>query len=48
MQTAECGITHNTARAWITVLEASTVIFLLGSHHANFNKRKRPGGSGCR
>ncbi len=35
----ECGITHNTAKAWISVLEASYVIFLLRPHHANFNKR---------
>jgi len=25
----ECGITHNTAKAWISVLEASYIIFLL-------------------
>lgn len=36
---AECGITHNTARAWISVLEASYLLFLLRPHHANFNKR---------
>lgn len=35
----ECGITHNTARAWISELEASYLIFLLRPHHANFNKR---------
>ncbi len=35
----ECGITHNTARAWIGVLEASYLAFLLRPHHANFNKR---------
>lgn len=35
----ECGITHNTAKAWISVLEASYIIFLLRPHHANFNKR---------
>jgi uncharacterized protein len=35
----ECGITHNTAKAWISVLEASYVVFLLRPHHANFNKR---------
>jgi predicted AAA+ superfamily ATPase len=34
-----CGITHNTAKAWISVLEASYLVFLLRSHHANFNKR---------
>lgn len=36
---ADCGITHNTARAWISVLEASYIIFLLAPHHRNFNKR---------
>lgn len=36
---ADCGITHNTARAWISVLEASYILFLLQPHHANFNKR---------
>ncbi len=35
----ECGITHNTAKAWISVLEASYLIYLLRPHHANFNKR---------
>lgn len=35
----ECGITHNTARAWISVLEASYLVFLLRPHHASFNKR---------
>jgi len=35
----ECGITHNTAKAWISVLEASYIAFQLHPHHANFNKR---------
>ena len=35
----ECGITHNTVKAWISVLEASYIIFLLRPHHANFKKR---------
>jgi len=35
----ECGITHNTAKAWLSVLEASYITFLLRPHHANFNKR---------
>jgi len=35
----ECSITHNTAKAWISVLEASYLVFLLRPHHANFNKR---------
>ena len=36
---ADCGITHNTAKAWISVLEASYIVFQLRPHHANFNKR---------
>ncbi|MBI4989450.1 MAG: ATP-binding protein [Rhodocyclales bacterium] len=35
----DCGITHNTAKAWISVLEASYILFLLPPHHANFSKR---------
>jgi len=35
----DCGITHNTAKAWISVLEASYLLFRLRPHHANFNKR---------
>lgn len=36
---ADCGITHNTAKAWLSVLEASYLVFLLRPHHVNFNKR---------
>jgi predicted AAA+ superfamily ATPase len=36
---ADCGISHTTAREWLTVLEASYVIFLLRPHHHNGNKR---------
>jgi predicted AAA+ superfamily ATPase len=36
---SDCGITHNTAKAWISVLEASYILFLLQPHHRNFNKR---------
>lgn len=35
----DCGITHNTAKAWISVLEASYLVHLLPPHHQNFNKR---------
>lgn len=35
----ECGITHNTAKSWISVMEASYLVFLLRPHHLNFNKR---------
>jgi uncharacterized protein len=36
---ADCGVTHNTARAWLSVLEASYLAFLLPAHHRNFGKR---------
>ncbi|HEY9160183.1 MAG TPA: ATP-binding protein [Desulfomonilia bacterium] len=36
---ADCGITHNTAREWISILEASYIIFLLRPHYSNFSKR---------
>ncbi len=36
---SDCGISHNTATAWISVLEASYIIFLLRPHFSNFNKR---------
>ena len=36
---ADAGITHNTAKSWISVLEASFLIFLLPPHFRNFNKR---------
>lgn len=35
----DCGITHSTAKAWISVLEASYIVHLLQPHHKNFNKR---------
>ena len=36
---SDCGITHNTAKAWLSVLEASFLVFLLRPHYKNFNKR---------
>lgn len=36
---ADCGITHNTAKSWISALEASYILFLLRPHFASFNKR---------
>lgn len=36
---ADCGITHNTAKSWISVLEASYIVFQLRPHSANFNRR---------
>lgn len=35
----DCGITHNTAAAWLSVLEASFLVHLLPSYHRNFNKQ---------
>ncbi len=35
----ESGITHNTAKSWMSVLEASYIVFLLRPYHENFNKR---------
>jgi len=35
----DCGISHVTARAWLTVLEASYIVHLLSPYHVNFGKR---------
>ncbi|WP_421620808.1 ATP-binding protein [Alkalilimnicola ehrlichii] len=35
----EVGVSHNTVREWLSVLEASYVIHRLPPHHRNFNKR---------
>lgn len=35
----DCGVSVNTAKSWLSVLEASFVIFLLKPYHNNFNKR---------
>lgn len=35
----DCGVTHNTAKSWISILEASYILHLLPPHHRNFNKR---------
>lgn len=35
----ECDISHNTAKAWLSILESSYIIFLLQPYHQNFNKR---------
>lgn len=35
----DCGINHNTAKAWISLLEASYVLFLLYPFYKNFGKR---------
>lgn len=36
---ADAGVNANTARAWISILEASYIVYLLQPHHQNFNKR---------
>jgi len=35
----DCGISHATARRWLSILEASFLIILLRPHHKNFGKR---------
>lgn len=35
----DIGISHVTARAWLSVLEASYIVFTLQPHHRNFGKR---------
>ena len=36
---SDAGVTHTTAREWLTVLEASYIIFQLQPYHANIRKR---------
>ena len=36
---SDCGISHTTARAWISLLQALFVVHLLPPHHHNFSKR---------
>lgn len=36
---ADCGVTHTTARRWISVLEASFLVYLLRPYYRSFNKR---------
>jgi len=35
----DCGIDHKTARSWLSILEATYVIFLLYPYYKNFGKR---------
>lgn len=35
----DAGITHTTARRWLSILETSFLVVLLRPHHRNFNKR---------
>lgn len=36
---SDCGISHATARRWLSVLEASFIVYLLRPHYENFSKR---------
>jgi predicted AAA+ superfamily ATPase len=35
----DCGLSHNTARSWLSVLETSGIVYLLKPYHQNFGKR---------
>ena len=35
----DCGINHNTASTWLSLLEASYIIFRIKPHYNNFSKR---------
>lgn len=35
----DCGVSHKTIGAWMSVLEAGYIVFLLQPHHQNFGKR---------
>jgi predicted AAA+ superfamily ATPase len=35
----DTGVSHTTARRWLSILEASFIVTLLRPHHRNFNKR---------
>ena len=35
----ECGVSHNTIKEWISVLEASFIVYRLRPFHKNYNKR---------
>ena len=36
---SEAGVSHTTAREWLSLLEASYIVFLLPPYHKNYNKR---------
>ena len=36
---SDCGITHNTAREWLSILEASYIVFRVAPYFNNFGKR---------
>lgn len=35
----DCGISYNTAKAWVSLLAASYIVFLLPAYHHNISKR---------
>ena len=35
----ECGVSHNTIKEWISILEASFLIYKVKPYHRNYNKR---------
>lgn len=35
----QAGVSHNTIKAWISILETSCILFLLRPYHNNFSKR---------
>jgi hypothetical protein len=35
----ECGISHNTVKEWVSILEASFIIYRIRPYHKNYNKR---------
>lgn len=36
---SDCGVSHTTARRWLSVLEAGFIVILLRPHYRNFGKR---------
>lgn len=36
----DCGVSHATARRWISVLETSFIVYLLRPHYENFSRRQ--------
>lgn len=36
---SDCGVTHTTAKRWLSVLETGFIVTLLRPHYQNFNKR---------
>jgi len=36
---SDCGVSHNTAKAWLSVLEASFLVYLSKPFHRNYGKR---------